>query len=221
MCLKIYEKGATKDNILGQAAIPLPCLRNGYRNIELRNESGLRIASHPTLFLKIAQEVCGSFQSLKAQEAAVKRSRKKVIQKCGDLMHEIDTVRNAAVSVETKQAKLEKQTSDYKNQIEMNNKARVCGIWFNQKKIGSDVKDCKACFANCFGLGDEEDEDEEEDEDGKKQDQKLGRDDVFRQNNYKPHDQPTGFCDCLTRRKALGEPLESLDAKPLCDCVIS
>ena len=221
LCLKIYEKGATKDNILGQAAIPLPCLRNGYRNIELRNESGLRIASHPTLFLKIAQEVCGSFQSLKAQEAAVKRSRKKVIQKCGDLMHEIDTVRNAAVSVETKQAKLEKQTSDYKNQIEMNNKARVCGIWFNQKKIGSDVKDCKACFANCFGLGDEEDEDEEEDEDGKKQDQKLGRDDVFRQNNYKPHDQPTGFCDCLTKPPALGEPLESLDAKPLCDCVIS
>ena len=218
LCLKIYEKGAMKDTILGQAAIPLPCVRNGYRNIVLRDESGLRIASHPTLFLRISQEVCGSFQSLKAQEAVVRRRRREVNKKVQDLMHEVDTIRNAAVTEEKRQAKLEKKTGDYKNQIEINNKGRFCGVWLNLKKMGNDVKDCKACF----GLGDEEEEDEEqEDDDKEKEKNEQNKIAVFQQNNYKPHDQPTGFCDCLTRRKALGEPLESLDQPRGCDCLIS
>ena len=92
LCLKVFDKGIVQDTIVGQAAIPLPCLRQGYRNIDLRDESGRRIASHPTLFLQISQEPCGNFQELKNQEKEMHMRRARVQERYLELINEVDTV---------------------------------------------------------------------------------------------------------------------------------
>jgi len=135
LCFKVFEKGVVEDYLLCQAAIPLSCLRQGYRCVELRDADGRRVSSYPTLFLHVITEVCGDFQSLKVQELAHAEREKRLQNQRARLELEYENIQSAINASLLKQTKLSREARDHRQALKDYDNERLGLVWVNQKKL--------------------------------------------------------------------------------------